>query len=65
MLSSVGVGVGSVFVALALVALLAYLNLLDADEGTDEELRTTVVATVLPLAVAFVAIVVFESMRVI
>lgn len=65
LLSPVGLGVGGIFVAAALVLLLAYLDLFDASAIDDPEVRTTVLATVVPLALTFGAIVLFESLQVI
>ena len=60
----VGVGAGGIFVAAALVLLLAYLDLFDASQFSSVRVRKTVVATILPLGIAFAGIVVFHSMQV-
>lgn len=63
LLSPIGVGVGGIFVAVTLVALLAYLDLLDTTGN--EETRNMVVATVIPLLFAFGGVVLFKSLAVI
>lgn len=62
--SVVGLGAGGIFVAAALVILLAYLDLFDASAYTSKRVRRTVVATILPLGIAFGGIVVFHSLQV-
>lgn len=61
MLAPVGAGVGGIFVAAALIYLLAYLDLLDAVEGRTPS-RGAVVATVIPLFVVFAGIVAFQTL---
>ncbi|WP_336000308.1 hypothetical protein [Halorientalis halophila] len=63
--SPVGLGVGGIFVAAALVLLLAYLDLLDASRFENPRLRRSLVATVLPLGMAFGGVVVYESLQLI
>lgn len=65
LLSPVGLGVGGVFVAASLIFLLAYLDLYDASESNDPQLRTTLVVTIVPLLLTFGAIVLFKSLQVI
>jgi hypothetical protein len=65
LLSPVGVGIGGIFVAVTLIAVLAYLDLFDASELYNGQIRTMLIATVLPLALTFGAIVLFESLAVI
>lgn len=62
MLSPVGAGIGGVFVAAALIWLLAYLDLLDASELQSDRFRQTLAATIIPLFVVFVGIVTFRTM---
>lgn len=64
---SVGLGIGSLFLAVALVYLLAYLNLLAAtelDPVVKRYVRRTVVALIVPLLVAFAGIVLLKSLMV-
>lgn len=63
LMSAVGLGVGGVFVAAALIVLLAYLDLVDASERLSEHSRTMLVATILPLGLTFSAIVLFQSLQ--
>lgn len=63
LMSAVGLGVGGVFVAAALIVLLAYLDLADASERLNEHARTMLVATILPLGLTFSAIVLFQSLQ--
>jgi hypothetical protein len=58
-------GIGGIFVAVTLIAVLAYLDLFDASELYNGQIRTMLIATVLPLALTFGAIVLFESLAVI
>jgi hypothetical protein len=60
LLSPVGMGVGGVAVALALIYLLARLDVLSAKENVDDRVRTMLVATVVPLALTFAGIVAFN-----
>ena len=62
--TSVGLGVGGIFVAGALILLLAYLDILDASEHDTGDVQTLLLAAVSPLSIAFLAIVVFESSQV-
>lgn len=62
LLSPVGLGVGGVFVAAALIYLLAYLDLLNASEAEHRALRRMLVATIIPLSVAFAGVVVFRTL---
>lgn len=63
LLSPLGMGIGSIFVATALIFLLAYLDLLSASAADDPQLRTTLVITILPLLVTFGGIVLFKSLQ--
>jgi len=51
-------------IALALTALLGYLSLLNAFERDLSQLRALVASIVVPLAVAFVAVLAFEALSV-
>ncbi|EMA44801.1 hypothetical protein [Halococcus saccharolyticus] len=62
--STAGIGIGSLFAAVALVFLLGYLDLYNATKSTDVRHRRTLIATVLPLLVVFLAVVLVQSMRV-
>jgi amino acid transporter len=65
LLSPVGAGVGGIFVAAALIVRLAYLDFFDASSYVNEQVRNTVLATILPLALTFGVIVIFESLKVV
>lgn len=56
-----GLAAGGIFVAVLLVLLLAYVDLLDASRIEDEQLRRLLVASVLPLGITFVVVVLYES----
>jgi len=64
LLSPVGAGVGGIFVAAALILLLAYFDLLGAADGDYARVRTMVIGAIAPLLVTFGAIVLFQSMSV-
>lgn len=64
LVSPVGVGVGGVFVAVALILLLAYLDLLKTSELDTPELRRTLVLSISPLLIAFAGVVVFKALQV-
>ena len=59
-----GASVGALFVTVALVAILIYLNLVEVDEGADERAQHLAVALTLPLLITFVAIIVYESVTI-
>lgn len=65
LVSSVGLGVGGIFVAVALVLLLAYLDVFNAADWGDERVSKMLVATILPLGVTFGSIVLYQSLQVI
>jgi hypothetical protein len=62
-MSAVGLGAGGIFVAAALVLLLAYLDVFDASGKENERVRTMLVATILPLGITFSGAVIFQSMQ--
>lgn len=64
LLSPVGLGVGGVFVAAALILLLAYFDILTATDDADASLRRTLIATIIPLAAAFAAVIAFHTLMV-
>lgn len=64
LLSPVGVGVGGIFVAAALIYLFAYLNLISASEKEMRNLHRMLVASIVPLFVAFGGIVVYRSLQI-
>jgi len=65
LLSPVGAGVGGIFVAAALVGLLAYLDLFDASEHEKGDVRSMLIATTVPLLLTFSGIVLFQSLAVV
>lgn len=62
--SPVDVGIGGVFVAVALIALLAYYDVFNARVEIDETVRRTLLATIIPLAVAFGGVITFHTLAV-
>ena len=65
LLSPVGLGVGGVFIAAALVLLLSSYDLLDAADYDHEGVRTTMLAMIVPLMITFGGIVLFKSLQVV
>jgi hypothetical protein len=61
LLSPVGMGIGGIAVAVALVYLLARLDVVSAKNDVDEDARRMLVATVIPLALTFAGIVAFNA----
>lgn len=61
--SSVGPGVGGLFVSIALVAALAYFDLLQGAEA-DVGIQRYVLSAIIPLLLTFTTIVLFESARI-
>lgn len=57
----VGLGIGGVFVTAAVILLLAYFDVFTATEDADESIRSTLIASVVPLALVFVGVVVFRT----
>jgi hypothetical protein len=64
LLTPVGLGAGGIFVAGALILLLAYLDVLETAGRDASDVRLLLLAGVSPLSITFVAILVFESMRI-
>lgn len=62
MLSGLGVGEGGIFATAVLIYLLAYLNVVEASERDRSRLRSLLVSVSFPLLLAFIGIVVFESL---
>jgi hypothetical protein len=58
-------GVGGIFIAAALVTLLAYLDLFDASDQEDGVTRSMIIATTIPLLLTFSGIVLFQSLAVV
>ena len=65
LLTPTGVSIGSIFITVSLIVLLAYLDLFNASERDDDRIRTTLVSAVIPLSFTFAAIVLFEALAVI
>lgn len=61
LLSPVGTGIGGIVVALALVYLLARLDVVSARTDADERVRRMILAMVVPLALTFAGIVAFNT----
>lgn len=57
----VGLGIGGVFVTVAVILLLAYFDVLNAMDDADESIRTTLVASIVPLAIVFLGVVAFRT----
>lgn len=62
--TTIGVGAGGILIAVALIFVLGYLNLLNASERDVKRLRMLCIATAIPLSVTFGAIVTFEALAV-
>ena len=58
--ATVGTSVGSVIATIALIYVLAYLDLFEAADRDIEGLRATLIAAAVPLALVFVTIVLFN-----
>lgn len=63
LLSPVGLGVGGIFVAAALIYLLAYLDLVDAVEEDMAAIRRVLLAAIIPLIVVFAGIVTYHTLQ--
>lgn len=59
--SSIGLGIGGVFVAIALISLLVYFDILNSSENQRTHIRRTVFAFVVPLGFTFTGIVLFKT----
>lgn len=57
----VGPGIGGVLVTAAVILLLAYFDVLNTMEDANESVRTTLVASIVPLMIVFVGVVVFQT----
>lgn len=53
-------GVGSIFVVVALILLLTVLYVIEASEGVNREHRRTLITAIIPLFAVFVGIVLFS-----
>lgn len=62
LVSPVGMGVGGVFLAAALILLLAYFDVFTATDDPNDAVRTTLVASIVPLSIAFAGVVVFQTL---
>lgn len=65
MTSAIGLGVGGVFVSLALIYLLAYFNIVDSTGVESTSLKRFVAASVVPVAVTFAGIVAFQTLQIV
>lgn len=63
LLSPVGAGVGGIAVAMALVVVLAYLDIESADPDGKESVRQLLLAVATPLGATFLAIVAFRTLQ--
>jgi hypothetical protein len=64
LLSPVGMGVGGIVVAIALVGVLAYLDIISATPDRTDRIEQTLVAAAIPLGFTFAGIVAFQTMTV-
>lgn len=55
---------GSIFISVTLAFLLGYLDLLGAVEGVKKQHRMTIMATIIPLIVAFTVILIYQTLEV-
>jgi len=62
LLSPVGTSIGGVAIAIALVYVLAHLNVITAGSGENEHLKRTLVAAAIPLGITFGGIVAFQTL---
>lgn len=65
LLSGLGVGAAGIFVTVALVYLLAYLNIVEASERNRKHLRSLLVVVSVPLTFAFAGMILYESLSII
>ena len=61
----VGTGIGGVIATVALIYVLAYLDLFEAADYDVEGLRATLVGAAVPLAIVFVVIVLYETVNIV
>jgi hypothetical protein len=61
--TALSAGVGGFFIATSLVLLLAYLNLLDGIDADTTRTRSLVIASILPLSVAFATTLLVRSVQ--
>lgn len=60
---SVGAGIGGVFATVALIYTLAYFDLVDAAEEKLTHVKQILLASIFPLSLVFLLIVVFEFLQ--
>jgi hypothetical protein len=65
MTSAIGLGVGSLFVSVTLIYLLAYFNIVDAADIKFGPIRRFVGAVIVPLSFVFAGIVLFQALEII
>lgn len=63
--SQVGAAIGGVFATVALIYALAYLDLVDAAEPDYGHIQLLLISSIVPLAVVFVGIILFEVLQII
>lgn len=61
--ATVGPATGGIFVAVALIFLFAYLNVLEASEADHPALRRQLISLTVPLTIAFASIVMFSAVQ--
>jgi len=67
MRASLDLGVGEVFIAVTLIYLLAYLNLVDPmsiSADTKREIRALLIASTIPLFLVFLSVVLINSLEI-
>lgn len=65
LLTPTGLGTGGALIAVVLVVLLGYLNVVSARGDADPRLRQIVIAVSVPLLATFGGVVVYESIQVV
>lgn len=65
MTSAIGLGVGGIFVSLALVYLLAYFNLIESSGVELAPVKRFVGAAIVPLSVVFAGIIAYQAIEII
>lgn len=63
LLAPVGLGVGGIFVAAALIYLLTYFELVSVADRNVTEVRQTLIVTIVPLIAVFGGIIVFHTLQ--